>query len=320
MIYTGDSFGRAAGRRFIIDTGADDYDEDYEHGHEHDMDEDESDSHSDAAAYPVEEEDEDDDDADSLYSSGQGRRESGGGTRSPPLLQPSKAINRLSAIIHPYHPQHPNNSRPITPKDIVTSTTPIPRPRFAHSHEPLRCNNQPQHVVIEEVEEGGEPASITISNTAKASITVSTKEVPTITTTTAIARGTGTQETTIATQETENEPEPGPEVKKSDLVYKVADISAAIKQRKEMRARNRAYGVPGTGASKISDKTTKSKRWSIATSITGTVGGAVPVSSKKDEGPAVAGRNRSVSVSSATPSIRSGKNLGPTVKSVNING
>ena len=74
MVYTGDSFGRAAGRRFILDTGAVDDDSD--------------------EYYSGQEDDDDYEDADSLFSVG------GAGIRSPPLLKPSRVVrsNRLGVL------------------------------------------------------------------------------------------------------------------------------------------------------------------------------------------------------------------------------
>lgn len=77
MVYTGDSFGRAAGRRFILDTGAaDDESDEFYSGEEDDYD-----------------------DGDSLFSVG-------AGIRSPPLLQPSRVINRVGARPRSSHFYH----------------------------------------------------------------------------------------------------------------------------------------------------------------------------------------------------------------------
>ena len=68
MVYTGDSFGRAAGCRFILDTGA-------------------ADDDSDEFYSGREGEDDEYDDGDSVFSVG------GAGIRSPPLLKPSRVVN-----------------------------------------------------------------------------------------------------------------------------------------------------------------------------------------------------------------------------------
>ncbi|KAM7206864.1 hypothetical protein V8F20_002570 [Naviculisporaceae sp. PSN 640] len=353
MVYMGDSFGRAAGRRYIIDTGAHDYDEEYENGHEyeHDIAEKELEAFPDVMTYPVKEEeqhvDDDDDDADSLYGARRRPESCGAGIRSPPLLQPSRVINRLSAIIRAENAPLPNYSRPVTPKELVQhSFSQIPRPSSAHSRDSPRRYHHPRREATEKIEEKVEPTSgisITKSDSAKVLSTVSrTKMIPTaISATSRTPEITATANTTAAnkqiqdeTTETETDthstrtntrtsnipmppkvtvtptistPTPPPLPEDNELVYKISDVSTAIKHRKEAKARARASGgIPGTGAtSKLALKTSRSKRWSIATSIPSSVTGGVPApcsgwynnNSNNDEGVERVRRNASVSVS-----------------------
>ncbi|KAM7190586.1 hypothetical protein V8F33_009376 [Rhypophila sp. PSN 637] len=255
MNYTGDSFGRAAGRRFIIDTGAVDDDEDEYDNHE-------SDATSELAAYQALGDDagHDGNDEDSLYSrrSSDRRQESLAGTRPPPVvLHPSRAANRLSAIIPP-------NATATT-----NTTTKIPRPSSAHYRDPPYHKHSVHHsqaryvvgetAVIEELEEqgtgGAEQLATTItaaadSNTKAAAITAPRKETAATTTIRSTKKMHVLHDETTA---------------KDQMVYSAVDVLAAVKLRKEIKARNRAAGGTGPGATKMSINRSSS-RWSIANS------------------------------------------------------